>query len=97
MRYFLVLALLVGLGADAKANMCEEVHRRSARRISCTKDDFGYTLKYQDWFARKLTLASGQHHALIESLCLEGGVVRETWPKPFGSTQLRITHCVAGE
>lgn len=91
-NFFTLLLLLVASGVQA--NLCVEVEERSRGRIGCVKDDFGYTLKYHDWLARQLTLASGQYDELVSSLCLDGGgVVRETWQPLFSPTQLRTTSC----
>jgi hypothetical protein len=87
-----LLAFALPFGAFAD-EACNEVRERSKGRIECTRDDFGYALHYKDWLARRLTLASGYYDALIERLCRDGGVVRESWDPPFEDTQLRVTHC----
>lgn len=92
--HHLALFLLLILSAGASADLCPEIEKRSSGRIGCRQDDFGYTLKYHDWFARKLVIMSGQYPELIKSLCEDGGgVIRETWKPPFAEIQLRTTHC----
>jgi hypothetical protein len=89
-----MLLFLVASAADANA-ACRAVEEHSRGHIKCTRDDFGYTLKYDNFLSRQITLASGKYDEMIETLCVAGGVVRETWYKPFRGTQLRTTHCIA--
>ena len=92
MRFLLAL-MLMSVASGAKADMCEEIHHRSLGRIHCVKDDFGYTLKYQDWITRRITLSSDQYDHLIGLLCHDGNTVRETWRRPFGRMEIRVIHC----
>lgn len=92
MRFFLMLLVLLS-ATGASADVCEEVTSRSASRILCARTETEYTLTYQDWLARQLTLSSGYYDDLISALCAERQVVREIWSPPFRPTQLRLIQC----
>jgi len=96
MRFFIVLLMLV-VAPVASADECSAVEEHSYGHIKCIKDDFGYTLLYDSWISRNITLASGQYDDMIATLCVAGGVVRETWKPPFKATQIRTTTCAAGD
>jgi len=96
MRFLGVGFLILLLGSLAEADTkCLVVEEQSSGHITCTKDDFGYTLKYDSWISRRITLMSGRYDEMIQLLCVEGGMVRETWKQPFRGTQLRVVQCVA--
>ena len=92
----LLLVLLISFVATADS-ACKAVEENSFDHITCTRDDFGYTLQYDTWISRRITLMSGRYDEMIRILCVKGGVVREQWNQPFKGTQLRITHCLIGE
>lgn len=95
MRSFIIMLLLLLASPALAGDVCKVVEEQSRGHIKCTRDDFGVTLKYDSWISRQITLKSGRYDDMIDSVCFEGGVVRETWIKPFKGQQLRITHCVA--
>ena len=86
----LLLAASVA-GADAE---CDAVEKHSLGNIECTRDEFGYTLEYSNFIARRIALASARYDEMIAALCAAGGgTVRETWYKPWEGRQLRTIHC----
>ena len=93
-RSFITLVLLL-LATEATADVCQEVEEHSYGHITCTKDDFGYTLKYDSWLSRSITLTSDRYEDMLTKLCVGGGVIRETWHKPFKGTRLNIIRCEA--
>ena len=97
MRYFIILLLLCLASPAVAGDACEAVEKQSRGHITCVRDDFGVTLKYDSWMSRQVTLASGRYDDLIDSVCAHGGIVREQWMRPFKGQQFRVTHCVAAE
>ncbi len=91
-----LLLLLAASVANADAE-CDTVEKHSRGHIQCTRDEFGYTLRYDNVLSRLITLGSGQYDEMIATLCAAGGIVKETWYKPFKGMQLRITHCISSE
>ncbi len=98
MRFFVATLLLLLAASVASADAeCEAVKEHSMGHIECTRDEFGYTLRYDGSLSRLATLMSGQYDEMIATLCAAGGIVKETWYKPFKGMQLRVTHCVGSE
>ena len=89
----LLLGVVLLTNRARAKDLCEDVESHSFGLILCSQDDFGYSLKYHDWVSRRVALSSSRYDEMIDLLCQDGGLVRESWKKPFRGWRLRVIQC----